>query len=144
MARRIVSPTPHDLEEKKKRRRRVTPAEAGRWRGRFLLQLESPDPRLLDKEAAKIYQRIRQSGAQVKGPIPLPVRTVSGAPGKGGRQCIHIRCFQVLCPRDETISVLEQLSLSQIVHSSILVEEMEGTEEGRAGPAGSESYESGT
>lgn len=128
MAKRIVSPTHRPLEEKKKRRRQITPAEAGRWRGKLLLQLESPDPRLLDKEAAKIYQRIRQSGARVEGPIPLPVRTVPGTPGRGERQCTHVRCFQVFCPRDETISVLEQLSLSQIVRSSILVEEMEESE----------------
>jgi small subunit ribosomal protein S10 len=140
MVRRIFPSTPRPPEEKKKRRRQVTPAEAGRWRGKLLLQLESQDPRILDKEAAKMYQRIRQSGARVEGPIPLPARTVPGTSGKQDRQRIHVRCFQIVSPKDETISVLEQISLSQIVRTSILVEEdIEGSEPGRTRPAGSET-----
>lgn len=140
MVRRIFPSTPRPPEEKKKRRRQVTPAEAGRWRGKFLLQLESSDPRILDKEAAKMYQRIRQSGARVEGPIPLPVRTVPATPGKQDRQRIHVRCFQIVSPKDETIAVLEQISLSQIVRTSILVEqEMERSEAGRIRLASSET-----
>lgn len=140
MVRRIFPSTPRPPEEKKKRRRQVTPAEAGQWRGKLLLQLESPDPRILDKEAAKMYQRLRQSGARVEGPIPLAVRTAPGAPGQQDRQRIHVRCFQIVSPKDETVALLEQISLSQIVRTSILVEEeTEGSEAGRTRPAGSET-----
>lgn len=140
MVRRIFPSTPRTPGGKKKRRRQVTPAEAGQWRGKLLLQLRSPDPRILDKEAAKMYQRIRQSGARVRGPIPLPVRTVPEAPGQQDRQRIHARCFQIVSPKDETIAVLEQISLSQIVRTSILVEEeMEESEAGRTRTAGSDT-----
>jgi len=122
MTRRIVPSTP-PVPPKKARRRLVEPGIPSAWSNKLLLHIESPDPRLLDKEAGKIYYRIRESGARVWGPIPLPVDRRSGSSEGEDGQRIHRRLIQILFPREETITLLEKLSLSRTVQSSILVEE---------------------
>jgi len=124
MARRIV-PSPPAPPAKKTRRRPLRPEDRSIWTGRLLLYLESPDPRLLDKEAGKLYHRIHESGARMQGPVPLPVDERPSGPERPALQRIHRRLFHILSPGEETAGLLEKLSLSQTVESSILVEETE-------------------
>ncbi len=95
------------------------------WTDRLLLHLESPDPNLLDKETAKIYTCLRESGAEVRGPIPLPVRFAGGesSPGEGTAPRLHRRAFKVLSPTEKTIALLEKLPLSGAVSALVQVEE---------------------
>jgi small subunit ribosomal protein S10 len=93
------------------------------WKNQLFLHLESPDPNLLDKETSKLYLRIRESGAQIQGPVPLPVRIQEGSgPGEGPER-IHRRMFKVLSPTGKTVSLLERLSLSSSVTAFVEVEE---------------------
>jgi len=118
-------------------RRRKKAAGAGGekrpgWKNQVILFLESPDPRLLDKEAFKLYHRISESGAAVQGPVPLPVRPEQRpVPGEGVVR-IHQRLFRILRPTEKTVSLLEKLSLSGAVRASVEVQE----EEDAPGPAG--------
>ena len=124
MPRRIVPSVPLTPSQKG-RQRLLRPGIPTTWSGKLLLYIESQDPRLLDKEAGQIYLRIRKSGARVLGPIPLPVEKESGPSEREEGHRVHRRLLQILFPREETIAVLEKLSLSPTVRSSILVEETE-------------------
>jgi len=91
-----------------------------------MLHLESPDPNLLDKETAKLYHRIRDSGAEIRGPVPLPVRHPDGSAAEGSPARIHRRLFRILSPTGETVALLEKLSLSGAVSARVEVEEPPG------------------
>jgi len=117
-------------------RKRRTPAAPAHpvWQSRLLLYLESPDPNLLDKESLKLYHRILESGAEVQGPVPLPVRSPEGpAPGDTDPR-IHRRRFVILSPTGTTVSILEKLSLSGSVSARVHVEDRDG--EVGSGPPG--------
>jgi len=96
----------------------------------LLLHLESPDPNLLDKETAKLYNRLRQSGAEIHGPLPLPVCSPGGGPPPGGdppTPRVHRRVFKILFPTGETIALLERLPLSGAVSALVRVEEQDAS-----------------
>jgi len=104
---------------KKRTARERTERKTG-WRSEVLLFLESEDPRVLDKETYKIFCRLRETAANLKGPIPLPVRRSSASAREAG---VHRRLFKIFFPTEKTISLLEKLPLSGSVHASINVEE---------------------
>ncbi len=99
------------------------PGKKPAWKNKVFLHLECPDPRLLDKEACKLYHLISESGATVQGPVPLPVRFPSEPHPEGGEARLHRRLFTILSPTEKTVSLLEKLSLSGAVQASVQVEE---------------------
>lgn len=128
------------------RRGKKGPEGPGRetsWESRILLYLKCDDPRLLDKEASKVHQRIVGTGAGIQGPIPLPVEHEAGpaADAQAGR--VHRRLLRILLPTEETVTLLDKLALSESVQASIRVETMTGGAEapGRAAAHGDEREE---
>jgi len=108
-----------------KREKGTRPAEAGaRWASRILLYLEGKDPRLLDKETYKVYRKISGTGARLQGPIPLPVKPLSDSSSTPEADRLHRRLFCILFPTEQTVSLLEKLSFSEAVQTSISVEEI--------------------
>jgi len=109
----------------KKRRREARPLErAVRWESRILLYLEGEDPKLLDKEAQKVYRKIDGTGAKIQGPVPLPVRRLPESQTILDTDRVHRRLFRILFPTEKTVSLLSKLPLSGSVQTSISVEEI--------------------
>lgn len=85
------------------------------------IKLKSYDHRLVDMSAAKIIETIKRSGAEVKGPIPLPtekqIYTILRSPhiNKTSREQFemrtHKRLLDVVSPSKETIEALTRLDL---------------------------------
>ncbi|MCY4109976.1 MAG: 30S ribosomal protein S10, partial [Chloroflexi bacterium] len=58
------------MAERTRRRRRRRPAR----RQRIRIRLKAYDHRILDQSAVRIVENAQRTGAEVKGPIPLPTR----------------------------------------------------------------------
>lgn len=109
----------------KKKSRGARPIEkADRWESRILLYLEAEDPKLLDKEAQKVYRKIDGTGAKIQGPVPLPVTRLPESQTTLDTDRVHRRLFRILFPTEKTVSLLEKLALSGSVKTSISVEEI--------------------
>ena len=109
----------------KKKRRGTRPLEkTDRWESRILLYLEAEDPKLLDKEAQKVYQKIDGTGAKIQGPVPLPVTRLPESRPPQHTDRVHRRLFRILFPTEKTVSLLEKLALSGSVKTSISIEEI--------------------
>ncbi len=88
---------------------------------RIRIRLKSFDHRLIDQSALEIAETARRTGAQVKGPIPLPTRkerfTVLISPhvNKDARDQYeirtHKRILDILNPTDKTVDALMKLEL---------------------------------
>jgi len=122
MTKRIPSAQPA-LSPVKKSRSVAGKTETGPWKGRILLCLESPDPRILDKETHKVYLRILATGVKLQGPVPLPVHRPEGPVGRENAGVLHRRLFRITIPTQEFIPLLEKLPLSSSVTASFRVEE---------------------
>lgn len=89
---------------------------------RIRIRLKAFDHRLLDKSAREIVETAKRTGAQVKGPIPLPVRkeryTVLISPhvNKDARDQYelrtHKRLMEIVDPTDKTVDALMRLDLA--------------------------------
>jgi len=123
MGKRISRVDSKHLPEKRKARGR-SPKDAARWQSKILLYLEGYDPRLLDKETYKVYRKISGTGARLRGPVPLPVRPLPESTATPETDRVHRRLFLIFFPTEQTISLLEKLSLSGSVQTSISVEEI--------------------
>ena len=109
----------------RKKRRGAGPLEkTDRWESRILLYLEAEDPKLLDKEAQKVYRKIDGTGAKIQGPVPLPVTRLPESQTTPDTDRVHRRLFRILFPTEKTVSLLEKLALSGSVRTSISVEEI--------------------
>ena len=109
----------------KKKSRGAGPIEkADRWESRILLYLEAFDPKLLDKEAQKVYRKIDGTGAKIQGPVPLPITPLKESQTTLDTDRVHRRLFWILFPTEKTVSLLEKLALSGSVQTSISVEEI--------------------
>lgn len=85
------------------------------------IRLKAFDHRLIDKSAKEIVETARRTGAQVKGPIPLPVKMerftilVSPHADKDARDQyeirIHKRLMDIVDPTDKTVDALMKLDL---------------------------------
>jgi len=85
------------------------------------IKLKSYDHNLIDKSAERIVRTIKQTGAVVSGPIPLPTRrtiyTVNRSPhvDKKSREQfearIHKRLIDILSSTQKTIDALMRLEL---------------------------------
>jgi small subunit ribosomal protein S10 len=95
------------------------------------IRLKAYDHHLLDKSAAKIVETARRSGAEVVGPVPLPVRIhricVNRSPfvDKKSREQfeirVHKRMIDILKPTQETVDNLTQLELPSGVDAEIRI-----------------------
>jgi small subunit ribosomal protein S10 len=86
------------------------------------IRLKAFDHRLIDQSAQEIVETAKRTGAQVRGPIPLPTRkerfTVLISPhvNKDARDQYEVRTFKRLVdivePTDKTVDALMKLDLS--------------------------------
>lgn len=89
---------------------------------RIRIRLKAFDHRLIDQSAQEIVDTAKRTGAQVKGPIPLPTRkerfTVLVSPhvNKDARDQYEIRTHKRLVdivePTDKTVDALMKLDLA--------------------------------
>ncbi len=89
---------------------------------RIRIRLKAFDHRLIDQSSEEIVETAKRTGAQVKGPIPLPTRkekfTVLTSPhaNKDARDQYEIRTFKrlvdIVDPTDKTVDALMKLDLS--------------------------------
>ena len=85
------------------------------------IRLKAFDHRLIDNSAREIVETARRTGAQVKGPIPLPTKmerfTVLRSPpvNKDARDQYelrtHKRLMDIVDPTDKTVDALMKLEL---------------------------------
>ena len=88
---------------------------------RIRIRLKAFDHRLIDQSTAEIVETAKRTGAQVKGPIPLPTRkerfTVLISPhvNKDARDQYeirtHKRLIDIIQPTGKTVDALNKLSL---------------------------------
>jgi small subunit ribosomal protein S10 len=85
------------------------------------IRLKAFDHRLIDNSAREIVETAKRTGAQVKGPVPLPTKmerfTVLISPhvNKDARDQYelrtHKRLMDILAPTDKTVDALMKLEL---------------------------------
>ena len=90
-------------------------------RQRIRIRLKAYDHRILDQSAVRIVENAERTGAEVKGPIPLPTKinkwTVIRSPfiDKDSREQFemrtHRRLIDVIDPKPETMDALLNLDL---------------------------------
>ncbi|GMV68776.1 MAG: 30S ribosomal protein S10 [Pseudomonadota bacterium] len=93
---------------------------------RIRIRLKGFDHRLVDRSAREILDTAKRSGAQVKGPIPLPTDkerfTVLVSPhvNKDARDQYeirtHKRVMEIIDPSEKTVDALMKLDLAAGVH----------------------------
>jgi ribosomal protein S10 len=86
------------------------------------IRLKAFDHRLIDQSAREIVETARRTGAQVRGPIPLPTKkeryTVLVSPhvDKDARDQYeirtHKRLLDIINPTDKTVDALMKLDLA--------------------------------
>lgn len=96
------------------------------------IRLKSFDYRMIDRNTAEIVETAKRTGAEVRGPIPLPTKkekfTVLISPhvNKDARDQYeirtHNRLIDIVNPTDSTIDALMKLDLSAGVDVKITVE----------------------
>jgi small subunit ribosomal protein S10 len=89
---------------------------------RIRIRLKAFDHRLIDRSAREIVETARRTGAQVRGPIPLPTKkerwTVLISPhvNKDARDQYeirtHKRLMDIVDPTDKTVDALMKLDLA--------------------------------
>ena len=95
------------------------------------IRLKAFDHRVLDQSASEILSTAKRTGAQVRGPIPLPTRiekyTVLRSPhiDKKSREQFeirtHRRLLDIVDPTPETVDALMKLDLAAGVDVEIKV-----------------------
>jgi small subunit ribosomal protein S10 len=96
---------------------------------RIRIRLKAFDHRLIDKSAMEISETAKRTGAQVRGPIPLPTKmerfTVLISPhvNKDARDQYeirtHKRLMDIVDPTDKTVDALMKLDLAAVVDVQI-------------------------
>lgn len=89
---------------------------------RIRIRLKAFDHRLIDQSAKEIVETAKRTGAQVRGPIPLPTKmerfTVLTSPhvDKDARDQYelrtHKRLMDIVNPTDKTVDALMKLDLA--------------------------------
>ena len=85
------------------------------------IRLKAYDHKLLDKSVTDIIRRVKETGARVSGPIPLPTRIskytiqrsvhVDKKSREQFEMRIHKRLIDILEPNHETVEKLKNLDL---------------------------------
>ena len=96
---------------------------------RIRIKLKSYDHNLVDKSAEKIVKTVKNTGAVVSGPVPLPTRkstfTVVKSPhvyktgGESYEMRVHKRLIDISDATPKTIDSLQNLSLPAGVDAEI-------------------------
>ena len=96
---------------------------------RIRIRLKAFDHKLIDASAAEIVETAKRTGAQIRGPIPLPTRkerfTVLVSPhvNKDARDQYEIRTYKRLLdivePTEKTVDALMKLDLAAGVEVQI-------------------------
>lgn len=99
---------------------------------RIRIRLKAFDHRLIDRSTREIVDTAKRTGAQIKGPIPLPTKieryTVLISPhvDKDARDQyeirVHKRLVDIHQPTDKTVDALMKLDLAAGVDVQISVE----------------------
>jgi small subunit ribosomal protein S10 len=86
------------------------------------IRLKAFDHRLIDRSASEIVETAKRTGAQVRGPIPLPTKieryTILTSPhaDKDARDQyetrVHKRVMDIVDPNDKTVDALMKLDLA--------------------------------
>ncbi len=86
------------------------------------IRLKAFDHKLIDQSASEIVETAKRTGAQVRGPIPLPTRQerftvlVSPHANKDARDQYeirtHKRLVEIVEPTDKTVDALMKLNLA--------------------------------
>ena len=89
---------------------------------RIRIRLKAFDYRLIDQSAQEIVETARRTGAQIRGPIPLPTRKerftilISPHVNKDARDQYelrtHKRLVDILDPTEKTVDALMKLDLA--------------------------------
>lgn len=89
---------------------------------RIRIRLKAFDHRLIDQSAREIVETARRTGAQLRGPIPLPTKKerftvlVSPHADKDARDQYeirtHKRLLDIIEPTDKTVDALMKLDLA--------------------------------
>ncbi len=89
---------------------------------RIRIRLKAFDHKLIDRSAVEIVETAKRTGAQVRGPIPLPTRTerftvlTSPHVNKDARDQYetrtHQRLMDIVDPNDKTVDALMKLDLA--------------------------------
>lgn len=96
------------------------------------ISLESFDNRVLDRAMFEIISTVKRTGAEIRGPVPLPTRikkfTVLKGPhvDKDAREQFEIRSSKrllIITPTAQTVDALMKLSLSAGVSIKIALNE---------------------
>lgn len=97
------------------------------------IKLKSFDHRLIDSSIKEIVETAKKTGAQVRGPVPLPVRkekfTVLTSPhaNKDARDQYEIRTHKrlvvIINPTEKTVDALMKLDLAAGVDVQISLQE---------------------
>jgi small subunit ribosomal protein S10 len=93
------------------------------------LKLKAYDHRVLDRSVASIVDAVKRTGAEIRGPIPMPTKikryTVLRSPhiNKDSREQfeirIHTRMIEILSATSDTIDSLMKLDLAPEVEVEI-------------------------
>lgn len=96
------------------------------------IRLKSADHRLIDLSTKEIVDTAKRTGAQVKGPIPLPTRMeritilISPHVNKDARDQYeirtHKRLIDIVQPTDKTVDALMKLDLAAGVDVEITLD----------------------
>lgn len=99
---------------------------------RIRIRLKAFDHRLIDRSTKEIVDTAKRTGAQIKGPIPLPTKIerftvlISPHANKDARDQYEIRTHKrlvdILQPTDKTVDALMKLDLAAGVDVQISVE----------------------
>lgn len=89
---------------------------------RIRIRLKSFDHRLIDQSTLEIVNTAKRTGAQVRGPIPLPTQKekftilISPHVDKDARNqyeiCTHKRLIDIVEPTEKTVDALMRLDLA--------------------------------
>ncbi len=89
---------------------------------RIRIRLKAFDHRLIDQSAREIVETARRTGAQLRGPVPLPTKKerytvlISPHANKDARDQYelrtHKRLLDIIDPTDKTVDALMKLDLA--------------------------------
>jgi ribosomal protein S10 len=96
---------------------------------RIRIRLKAFDHKLIDQSAREIVETAKRTGAQIRGPIPLPVKKekftilISPHVNKDARDQYeirtHKRLLDIIDPTDKTVDSLKKLDLAAGVNVQI-------------------------
>ncbi len=96
---------------------------------RIRIRLKAFDHRLIDASTREIVETVKRTGAQIRGPIPLPTRNerftvlISPHANKDARDQYeirtHKRLLDILEPSEKTVDALMKLDLAAGVEVQI-------------------------